>query len=110
MMTSSEFAAAQQRILERRRLRQAEVQAQLALQRTQIASSPISRLPFPFRGLAQNGYQAWNVIKGREGTNPAFRVGQADAELLDEELLNLLHGQVGEALKYFDVRQMRSLP
>ena len=45
----------------------------------------------------------WNSIKGREGTRPAFRVGQVDAELLDEELLGLLKGQVGDALKYFGV-------
>jgi peroxin-2 len=43
----------------------------------------------------------WDTIKGREGTKPAFRVGQVDAELLDEELLELLKGQVGEALKYY---------
>jgi hypothetical protein len=30
-------------------------------------------------------------------------VGQVDAELLDEELLDLLKGQVGNALKYFGV-------
>lgn len=45
----------------------------------------------------------WNSIKGREGTRPAFRVGQVDAELLDEELLGLLKGQVGDALKCFGV-------
>ncbi|WES02037.1 hypothetical protein PX690_21455 [Bacillus velezensis] len=43
----------------------------------------------------------WDTISGREGTRPAFRVGQVDAELLDEELLDLLKGQVGEGLKYF---------
>lgn len=48
--------------------------------------------------------QAWDTIKGREGTRPAYRVGQVDAELLDEELLELLKGQVGEGLKYFGVR------
>jgi len=32
---------------------------------------------------------------------PHFRVGQVDAELLDEELLSLFGGQVSEALKYF---------
>jgi peroxin-2 len=30
-------------------------------------------------------------------------VGQVDAELLDEELLELLKGQVGEGLKYLGV-------
>ena len=47
------------------------------------------------------------MIKGREGTRPTFRVGQLDAEQLDEELLDLLKGQVGEALKYFDVGLVR---
>lgn len=31
---------------------------------------------------------------------PAFRVSQVDAELLDEELLELLRGQVADALRY----------
>ncbi len=43
----------------------------------------------------------WESINGRKGTNPSFRVGQVDAELLDEELLGLLKGQVGDASKYF---------
>ncbi|CAK7218035.1 peroxisome assembly protein (Peroxin-2) [Sporothrix curviconia] len=35
------------------------------------------------------------------GSNrPAFRVSQVDAELLDEELLELLRGQVADALQY----------
>ena len=46
----------------------------------------------------------WDSIRGREGTQPAFRVGQVDAEILDEDLLELLKGQVGEALKYYGVR------
>ncbi|CAK7568728.1 MAG: peroxisome assembly protein (Peroxin-2) [Sporothrix epigloea] len=33
-------------------------------------------------------------------TRPAFRVTQVDAELLDEELLDLLRGQVTDALQY----------
>ncbi|KKF95783.1 Peroxisomal biogenesis factor 2 [Ceratocystis platani] len=33
-------------------------------------------------------------------SRPNFRVGQVDAELLDNELVDLLRGQVGEALKY----------
>ena len=48
--------------------------------------------------------EAWDAINGREGTRPAYRVGQVDAELLDEELHELLKGQVGEGLKYFGVR------
>jgi peroxin-2 len=49
------------------------------------------------------GWSLWNSVKGRDGTRPAFRVGQVDAELLDEELLGLMKNQVGDALKYFGV-------
>ena len=102
-MTSPDFAAAQQRILSRRQAKAAELQTRLNAQKSERESSTLSRLPFPFRGLARSGLETWDVIKGREGTRPAFRVGQVDAELLDEELLELLKGQVGEAVKYFDV-------
>ena len=102
-MTSIDFATAQQRVVARRQLREAERQTRLGSQSCQQASSVLTRLPFPFRGLAQNGFDTWDAIKGREGTRPAFRVGQVDAELLDEELLELLKGQVGEALKFFGV-------
>lgn len=37
------------------------------------------------------------------GVQPSFRVGQADAELLDDELVELLRAQVGDALKFFGV-------
>ena len=37
------------------------------------------------------------------GSRPAFRVGQLDTELLDEELLELLKGQLWGGLKYFRV-------
>lgn len=99
-MTSIDFAAAQQRIVERRRLRAGEERARLESQRNRHASSALNRLPF---GVGQRGLEVWDSIKGREGTRPAFRVGQVDAELLDEELLELLRGQVGEGLKYFGV-------
>ena len=101
-MTSIDFAAAQQRIIGRRRLREAETQSYIESE-NRYASNVVSRLPTPFQGLARAGIVKWNVIKGRDGTRPAFRVGQVDAELLDEELLELLKGQVGEALKYFGV-------
>jgi len=87
-MPAADFAAAQERIAARRAQRAAS-------QRSRHDSTQATRaLPFPFR-------RAWDAIKGREGTRPEFRVGQVDAELLDEELLELLKGQVGEALKYF---------
>lgn len=104
-MSSTNFAAAQERVLERRRLREAEARARLAeQQQTSPVNHPaLQRLPYPLSRLPQSGLSLWNVIKGREGVRPAFRVGQVDAELLDEELLGLLKGQVGEALKYFGV-------
>ena len=103
-MTSVDFAAAQQRVVERRRQRAVESRSQNESQRSAHASNALSRLPHSLQGIGQHGLAAWNVIKGREGTSPAFRVGQVDAELLDEELLELLKGQVGEGLKYFGVR------
>lgn len=102
-MTSIDFAAAQQRVLARRQLRETEARTRLEAQRNAHASGPLARLPYPLKGLGQRGLAAWDSVKGREGTRPAFRVGQVDAELLDEELLELLRGQVGEALKYFGV-------
>ena len=103
-MTSVDFAAAQQRVAERRRQRAVELRSQIESQRSAHASNALSRLPHSLQGIGQHGLAAWDVIKGREGTRPAFRVGQVDAELLDEELLELLKGQVGEGLKYFGVR------
>ena len=103
-MTSVDFAAAQQRVAERRRQRAAELHSQIESQRSAHASNALSRLPHNLQGIGQHGLAAWDVIKGREGTRPAFRVGQVDAELLDEELLELLKGQVGEGLKYFGVQ------
>jgi peroxin-2 len=102
-MSSTNFAAAQERVLERRRLREAEARNRLAeQQRASPLNHPaLSRLPYPLNRIPQSGVTLWNSIKGREGSRPAFRVGQVDAELLDEELLGLLKGQVGNALKYF---------
>ena len=104
-MSSIDFAAAQERVLQRRRLRVEEERARRA---EQHRASPISlataqRLPFPLNRLTSSGWMLWNSVKGREGTRPAFRVGQLDAELLDEELLGLLKSQVGDAIKYFGV-------
>lgn len=103
-MTSINFAAAQQRVEERRKLRAAEAQTRFQTQQNLQASNALRQLPFPLNKLGQRGLQTWDAIKGREGTRPAYRVGQVDAELLDEELLGLLTGQVGEGLKFFGVR------
>ncbi|OJJ70574.1 hypothetical protein ASPBRDRAFT_66666 [Aspergillus brasiliensis CBS 101740] len=102
-MSSTNFAAAQERVLERRRLREAEARARLAeQQRTSPLNHPtLQKLPYPLNKLPQSGFSLWNTIRGREGIRPAYRVGQVDAELLDEELLGLLKGQVGDALKYY---------
>lgn len=99
-MSSADFAAAQARLAARRQQREAEAQARRAELNASRAAST-SRIPFPFRSVTHAGLSAWDAIKGREGTRPAFRVGQVDAELLDEELLELLKAQVGEALKYY---------
>lgn len=100
-MTSIDFDAAQQRVVERRRLRAAEARTRLESQQNSQASNALTRLSFPLNDLGQRSLQAWATIKGREGTRPAYRVGQVDAELLDEELLELLKSQVGEGLKFF---------
>ncbi|KAJ5795400.1 uncharacterized protein N7518_003940 [Penicillium psychrosexuale] len=102
-MSSTNFAAAQERVLQRRRQREAEARARYAAQQRASPISPatVQRLPYPLNRLSSSGWRIWNSIQGREGTRPAFRVGQVDAELLDEELLGLLKGQVGDALKYF---------
>lgn len=104
-MSSANFAAAQQRVLERRRARETESRARLAAQQRASPVNPtaVQRLPFPLNRFSLSSGWFWNSITGREGNRPAFRVGQVDAELLDEELLDLLRGQVGEALKYYGV-------
>ena len=102
-MTSIDFAAAQQRVAERRQRQEAASRARLESRQNSPASNALQRLPLPLQSIGQRGLATWDIIKGREGTRPAFRVGQVDAELLDEELLELLRGQVGEGLKYFGV-------
>jgi peroxin-2 len=104
-MNSDNFAAAQRRVLERRQLLEAETGARpIGQQRApRQHAAALGKLPYPLRRLPESGLSLWGLIKGREGTRPAFRVGQVDAELLDEELLILLKSQVAEALKYFGV-------
>ncbi|KFA63885.1 hypothetical protein S40285_06803 [Stachybotrys chlorohalonatus IBT 40285] len=91
-MADSSFAQAQQRVVARHQARQAQAAAHLAAQRRRT-----QRLPYPLHQLASG----WGAVTSREGTRPAFRVGQIDAELLDQEMLELLRGQVNDALKYF---------
>jgi len=70
---------------------------QLQQQRAQEASSSnatgISRLR--------------SLFSSSVASRPAFRVGQLDTELLDEELLDLLKGQLWGGLKYFRVSSLR---
>lgn len=102
MSSNPTFAQAQQRLAERRAAREAHAQARLAAE--QSASqlrSRISSHPSPLlRGLGGSALSLWDTVSSPEGTRPAFRVGQVDAELLDEELVHLLRDQVGDALKY----------
>jgi len=107
-MPSADFAAAQARLQERRHEREAVEQSRRAEQEAARVAAT-SRLPFPFRNIGDASLTVWDKIRGREGTGPAFRVGQVDAELLDEELLELLKGQVGEALKYYGVSRTYTL-
>jgi peroxin-2 len=101
-MSPNDFALAQQRLTARREAREAEAHSRIAAQQAASqAANQLNNLPFPLGRLGRAGIATWERIGGREGTRPAFRVGQVDAELLDEELLELLKGQVGEALKYF---------
>lgn len=102
-MASPDFAAAQSRVSVRRQNQKAAAQRKLEVQRSSPAFATSSRLPFPLSFLGQHGVRIWDTVNGREGTRPQFRVGQVDAELLDEELLALLKGQVGEGLKFLGV-------
>ena len=97
-MTDSSFVLAQQRVAARRKDREVAAAARLAAQReSSRASAQLQSLPFPLNRLAP----AWDAVSSREGTRPAFRVGQVDAEFLDNDLLVLLKDQVGDGLKYF---------
>ena len=97
---SLDFVAAQQRILARRQASVAADSTRIAAQR-EVHARTLSRLPYPLSTLGGRALKLWPLISGREGTSPHFRVGQVDAELLDEELLDLLKGQAGDGLKYF---------
>ena len=107
---TTEFQQAQQRIARRRR-----TQSQTLMYRQGHDRQPLRtnsddgalhrnrRWPFPLRNLGEADCLTWSAIRGREGTRPAHRVGQVDAELLDENLLELLKDQAGEGFKLFNV-------
>lgn len=101
-MTNPSFAEAQTRLAQRRAAREAQDRARLAAEqsasrlRAQLSAHPSPLL----RTLGGRALSLWDTLASREGTRPAFRVGQVDSELLDDELVSLLRDQVGEALKY----------
>lgn len=102
-MSSPTFAEAQARLAERRATRESQARARLAAEQSaasQLRARLSSHSSPLLRGLGGSALSLWDTISSREGTRPAFRVGQVDAELLDEELVGLLREQVGEALKY----------
>lgn len=96
----TDFAAAQQRILARRAAREA-AQSSTTSELTKSRTETLLHLPPALRILAHHTISAWDVVRSPFGTRPAFRVGQVDAELLDEELLNLLKNQAGQGLRLF---------
>ncbi|KAL2023616.1 hypothetical protein VTK56DRAFT_1773 [Thermocarpiscus australiensis] len=100
---SNSFAQAQQRLAARRQAREAGAAARLAAQRSasQLRARMAATQSPLLRRLGASTLSLWDAISSREGTRPAFRVGQVDAELLDEELVELLRAQVGDALRYF---------
>lgn len=101
-MPPPDFTAAQDSLLARRQLHADEAQRPQASPDNSQVSHKFARLSIP-SGLSCQVIDLWGILKGREGTRPAFRVGQLDAELLDEELLQLLKGEVGEGLKFWGV-------
>lgn len=101
-MSSGSFAEAQQRIQARQEARRLESQAAQQVQQTVARESALGRLPFPLNRTASPLASLWTTLVGSEGTRPTVRVGQVDAELLDEELLGLLKSQIADALKYFN--------
>lgn len=96
-MSSSSWAAAQERILARQAARRQEA---LAVPLPPPVANPTTTLARLRHSLHPEVSSLWSTLLESEGTRPAFRVGQVDAELLDEELLGLLKSQVGDALKY----------
>ncbi|WPG98733.1 Hypothetical protein R9X50_00152700 [Acrodontium crateriforme] len=99
----ADFAAAQKRVLARRAAREAAASSRASTQQAD-RSAALLRLPPSIRSVVAETLHAWDAVQGVQspyGSRPAFRVGQVDAELLDEELLNLLKQQAGEGLKLF---------
>lgn len=96
----ADFAAAQKRI-QQRRLARAEALTAAETGQSQLRAAQLTSLPPTLRTYAFDILSFWHSLRSPYGTRPAFRVGQVDAELLDEALLGLLKKQAGEGLKYF---------
>jgi len=96
----ADFAAAQKRILERRAARELALNAADAQYR-QDRVHDLVRLPPAIRPAAFSLLSFTDSVRSPYGTDPAFRVGQVDADLLDESLLDLLKKQAGDGLKLF---------
>ena len=96
----TDFAAAQSRILARRAA-SAATAASAASTLHQTRQTQLLSLPPALRVLAHGGFNLFSTLQSPTDTRPAFRVGQVDAELLDEELLELLRAQAGEGLRLF---------
>lgn len=102
-MSSPDFAAAQSRILARRAASARQPPLPSTNQAAPTLPPALLRLPPSLRTLATSSLSTYHSLADRASNAPTphFRVGQVDAELLDEELLSLLRAQVSEALKYF---------
>lgn len=96
----ADFAAAQKRILERRALREQALNASHR-QQQEIRAQQLTSLPPSLRTYTFSFLNLWDSLTSPYGTRPAFRVGQVDAELLDEALLGLVKKQAGEGLKLY---------
>lgn len=98
MTDPSAFVQAQARVAARRQAREAAAQARAAAAREPSrVGAALQRSSLPLAGRLA---PLWDAVTSREGTGPAFRVGQVDAELLDDELVDLLRGQVGDGLRH----------
>ncbi|KAI5280714.1 peroxisome assembly protein (Peroxin-2), partial [Ascosphaera aggregata] len=101
MPPRNSFAAAQERVLQRRETREKGLQSSSSSAAAGSSAKCAQPLLPLLRRATEPSVRTWNQIKGREGTRPLLRVGQVDAELLDEELLGLLNEQIRDALKYY---------
>ncbi|RKF56240.1 Peroxisomal biogenesis factor 2 [Erysiphe neolycopersici] len=100
-MTKYELASAQQRLAARRAAATSPKAPSTSIEPSSSLLGQNSRLLAilgQFQAITWKGYE--NVSR-REGTRPSYRVGQFDAEQLDQELLEILQRQVVDGLKYF---------